>query len=64
MSVKELERSVIDLSRDELSDFARWFEEYLADDWDRQIEDARSGRLDKFMQQAQADIESGQFTPL
>ena len=65
MSVQELEENVTHLSRNELSAFARWFEEYLADEWDRQIEeDARAGRLDKLMQESKEDIESGRFTPL
>ena len=65
MSVQELEENVAQLSRPELSAFARWFEEYLADEWDRQIEeDARSGRLDKLMQDATDDIKAGRFTPL
>ena len=65
MSVQELEKSVTHLSRDELSAFAKWFEEYLADEWDRQIEeDARAGRLDAAVRKAEQEIEAGNFTPL
>lgn len=65
MSVQELEESVTHLSRDELSAFAKWFEEYFADEWDRQIEeDARAGRLDTVLRSAEQDIEAGRFTPL
>lgn len=65
VSVQELEESVTHLSRDELSAFAKWFEEYFADEWDRQIEeDARAGRLDTVLRSAEQDIEAGRFTPL
>jgi hypothetical protein len=47
MSVKELEVAVKTLPRDQLGEFVRWFEEFLADEWDRQIEaDVAAGRLD------------------
>lgn len=65
MSVQELEEGVAHLSRDELSAFAKWFEEYLADEWDRQIEeDARAGRLEAAMRKADEDFEAGCCTPL
>ena len=45
MSVQELETAVTHLSREELTTFSQWFEEYLADEWDRQMEaDIRAGR--------------------
>ena len=48
MSVNELEAAVASLPPAELQVFAEWFENYLADAWDRQIEeDIRSGRLDE-----------------
>jgi len=37
MSLQELERAVTGLSPGDLDAFSRWFEEYLADAWDRQI---------------------------
>ena len=65
MSVQELEQNVAHLSRDELSTFAKWFEEYLADNWDRQIEeDARAGRFDAAADRADNDFEAGLCTPL
>ena len=65
MSVQELEECVSRLPRSELADFAKWFEEYFAGEWDRQIEeDARSGRLDAVVRKAEEQIEAGQFTPL
>lgn len=44
MSVQELENAVTQLPKEELTGFSQWFEEYLADEWDRQIEaDALAG---------------------
>jgi hypothetical protein len=48
MSLHELESAVSQLPADQLSAFARWFEEYRADVWDRRIEaDIKAGRLDQ-----------------
>ena len=65
MSVQELESAVSRLPPDELDAFARWFEEYLADAWDRRIEaDIAAGRLDDAGRRADAEFESGRCTPL
>lgn len=65
MSLRELETAVTDLPADELSAFARWFEEYLADAWDRRIEaDIQAGRLDDAGRRADAEFEAGRCKPL
>jgi len=65
VSVQELESAVSRLPPDELDAFARWFEEYLADAWDRRIEaDIAAGRLDDAGRRADAEFESGRCTPL
>jgi len=65
MSVEELEQAVSRLSTEELNAFSGWFEEYLADQWDQQIEaDAHAGRLDAAGQRADEDFEAGRVTPL
>ena len=65
MSVEELESSVTRLSAEELARFADWFEEFIADQWDRKIErDVLSGRLDAAGLRADADYEAGRCTPL
>lgn len=65
MSLQELETAVAQLPDEELTAFARWFEEYLADAWDRRIEaDIRAGRLDEAGQRAEADFEAGRCKPL
>ncbi len=60
MSVQQLETAVVKLNENELSRFGKWFDEYRAEAWDRQIErDAKSGRLDALISEAQADIAAG-----
>jgi hypothetical protein len=63
MSLKELESAVAGLSRGELEKFSQWFEEFIADAWDQQIEaDALAGRLDAAAIQADDDFEAGRCT--
>lgn len=65
MSLRDLETAVTNLPPTELATFAKWFEEYLADAWDRRIEeDIRAGRLDKAGKRADADFEAGHCKPL
>lgn len=65
MSVQEIESEVARLPADELSRFSKWFEEYLADQWDRQIEaDIVAGRFNAAGQRAEAEFEAGSCKPL
>lgn len=65
MRLTELQTAVTRLPADELAAFAKWFEEYLADEWDRRIEaDVRAGRLDDAGRRADADFEAGRCKPL
>jgi hypothetical protein len=65
MSVEELQTAISDLPAEELARFSRWFEEYLADQWDRKIEaDIMAGRLDAAGRRADADFEAGRCTPM
>ena len=65
MSVDELESTVSRLSRDDLARFSDWFENFIADQWDRQIEaDIAAGRLDAAGKKADEDFEAGRCTPL
>ena len=60
MSLKEPEAAITQLPATERTAFAQWFEEYLADAWDRQIEaDIQAGRLDEAGKRADADFEAG-----
>lgn len=65
MSAQDLETAVTSLTKEELTKFSQWFEEYLADEWDKQIEaDALAGRFDAAGKRAIADFEAGRCTPL
>ncbi len=65
MSVQEIEECVVRLPRHELSAFANWFQEFIADEWDRQIEaDAIAGKLDAVAQRADEQFAAGRCTPL
>lgn len=65
MSVQELEVAVTSLSADELARFSAWLEEYVAEQWDRQIEaDILSGRFDAAGKRAIAEFEAGRCQPL
>lgn len=63
--LEKIEKSVAELSEEELKTFAAWFEELQTERWDRQIEaDAKSGKLDKLIAQAKAEIAAGKTRPL
>ena len=65
MSIEELESVVSGLSADKLSRFSQWFEEFMADQWDRQIErDMKAGRLDAALKRADEHYKAGRCTPL
>jgi hypothetical protein len=63
--VDQIEREIQELTPSELGAFRRWFLEFDAQAWDRQIEeDARSGKLDRMAAQALKSFESGSCTEL
>jgi hypothetical protein len=65
MSVQEIEAAVARLSAEELSRFSQWFEEYVADRWDCQIEsDILVGRFDAAGKRAEAEFKAGRCKPL
>ncbi len=65
MSIQEIETAIRRLSSEELAALSQWFEEYVADEWDRQIEaDARAGRFKAAGERAKADYEAGRCTRL
>ena len=60
MSVEELEKAAAKLPSDQLARFRVWFNEFTADEWDKQIEaDAKSGKLDKLFEGAVDDLKNG-----
>ena len=65
MSLQELEDNVTRLSETELVTFSKWFDEFMAEQWDRRFEeDIRAGRLDAVGRQADEHFEAGRCTPL
>ena len=65
MTVGPIENAVTQLPPNALEQFAQWFDEYLSDQWDKQIEaDVLAGRLDAAAQRADDDFQAGRCTPL
>jgi hypothetical protein len=63
--VEQIEREIQELTPTELGAFRRWFLEFDAQAWDRQIEeDARSGKLDRVAVRALKAFESGSCSEL
>ena len=63
--LEQIEKAVTALSPTEVKQFANWFAEFHADLWDQQIAaDAQSGRLDKFLTEAKAEIAAGKVRDL
>lgn len=56
--IKALEEAVQALPPSALAEFRRWFTEFDAAAWDRQIEsDASAGRLDALLSEAETDYQ-------
>jgi len=65
MSIQELESEVTRLAKPDLAAFTQWFEGFVADSWDKQIEtDIAQGKLDSLAKQADLHFEAGRCTPL
>ncbi|WP_254563673.1 hypothetical protein [Oscillatoria sp. HE19RPO] len=58
----EIEAAIAQLPEAEVRQLAQWLENYLEDAWDKQMkEDLASGKLDKLIAKAEADIDSNRF---
>ena len=63
--VQQLERQVSELTAEELAIFRKWFSEFDAEIWDRQIEvDVHAGKLDALARRALRDHAAGKSTKL
>ena len=63
--VENIEQEVQELTASELGAFRRWFLEFDAQVWDRQIEeDVRKGKLDKVAEEALAAHRTGKSKEL
>jgi uncharacterized membrane protein YccC len=64
-NVERLEHDIRALDRSELAALRDWFERYLADEWDKHIEeDATTGKFDRLADKALADHRTGRTRPL
>ena len=64
-TVAEITGAVKRLPKKDLARFRKWFAEYDAAAWDRQLEaDANSGRLDTLIREAQRDHLAGRTKAL
>ena len=64
VSIQELEAEISRLSKPDLAAFTQWFEDFVADSWDKQIEaDIAAGKLDHLAKQAYAQFDAGRCTP-
>lgn len=60
VSIKSIEQAVEALPPSDLAEFRRWFAEFDAAAWDKQIEqDAAAGKLDSLAAEALADYRAG-----
>ena len=64
-AIEKLELLVKNLSPEELALFRRWFAEFDAQAWDRQIEaDSAAGKLDRLIEESMADERANKNRPL
>ena len=64
-TVFEIEMAIQKLSRNDLTAFRDWFQEFDAAAWDKQFEqDAVAGRLDALAVEAIRDLREGRCTDL
>jgi hypothetical protein len=63
--VEHIERQISELSREEFAELRNWVLERDWSAWDAQVEaDARAGKLDKLVEEAQGDYKAGRAREL
>jgi hypothetical protein len=63
--VQQLEKQIAELTPEELAVFRKWFSDFDAEMWDRQIEaDVQAGKLDALARRALRDHAAGKSTKL
>lgn len=64
-TVEEIEKAIISLSKEDLSRFRRWYDEFEARQWDQSLEaDVKSGKLDQLAEKAIRDFKTGRCSEL
>ena len=65
MTLQELEKTISELSPDQLMKFREWFTAFDAGHWDRQFEaDVAAGRFDRLADEAIREHRAGESTSL
>jgi hypothetical protein len=65
MSLAELEKAISTLPPEELSEFSSWFEDFLAEQWEKKFEaDINAGKLSHLARKADEDFEGGRCSAL
>lgn len=63
MTLKQLEKTISELSPDQLSQFRAWFLAFDAEKWDNQLaRDVEAGRLDRLAAEAIGEHQAGKST--
>jgi hypothetical protein len=64
-TLQEIEAAIKQLPQDDAHQLSAWLQNYLETAWDRQIQaDLESGKLDRLISQAEADIATNQVKDL
>ncbi|NMF61347.1 hypothetical protein DP113_29650 [Brasilonema octagenarum UFV-E1] len=64
-SLAQIKTAIAQLPEVEARKLLEWFQAYLDQAWDRQIEaDVKSGRLNSLLQRAEADIAANRVKPI
>ncbi|MGB2925881.1 MAG: hypothetical protein WBB82_11325 [Limnothrix sp.] len=64
-SLMDIEAAIKNLSENDARQLSEWIQEYVSDQWDRQIEaDFASGKLDQLIATAEANIAENQVKEL
>ena len=64
-TVDEIKEAIQKLSFSQRAELERWLHGWTDDDWDRQIaSDVSSGKLDRLLNQIDADIDGGKLRDL
>jgi hypothetical protein len=65
MSIPEIQQAIQQMPEKEQWKLAEWFNDFMADQWDREIErDVAAGKFDKINAEIEEDIKAGRCTPL
>ena len=65
MTIPEIQKAIQELPEKEQWKFKEWLDEFMADQWDREIERAvAAGKFDKINAKADEDFEAGRCNPL